>query len=84
MESEVVKITRKGQAAIPKYLREKFGFKDRAIVVESGEGILLAPFPDISEKKGSLREIFKGRTAKEVIEEAREEDIRKEKNLELR
>lgn len=84
MESEVVKITRKGQATIPKYLREKFGFKDRAIVVESGEGILLKPFPDISEEKGSLREIFKGRTAKEVIEEAREEDIRKEKNLELR
>ena len=58
MESEVVKITRKGHATIPKYLREKFGFKDRAIVVESGGGILLKPFPDISEEKGSLREIF--------------------------
>ena len=84
MESEVVKITKKGQATIPKYLREKFGFKDRAIVVESGEGILLKPFPDISEEKGSLREIFKGMTAKEVIEKARESDIRKEKVLELR
>ena len=79
-----VKITKKGQATIPKYLRENFGFKDRAIVVESGEGILLKPFPDISEEKGSLREIFKGRRAKEVIKEAREEDIRKEKILELR
>ncbi len=84
MESEVVKITKKGQATIPKYLREKFGFKDRAIVVESGEGILLKPFPDISEEKGSLREIFKGMTAKEVIEKARGEDIRKEKILERR
>lgn len=84
MYSTVVKITKKGQATIPKDLRVKFGFKDRAIVVESEKGILLKPFPDISEEKGSLREIFKGRTAKEVIEEAREEDIRKEKNLELR
>lgn len=84
MESEVVKITKKGQATIPKKLREKFGFRDRAIVVESEEGVLLKPFPDISEEKGSLREIFKGMTAKEVIEEAREEDIRKEKILELR
>ncbi len=83
MESEVVKITKKGQATIPKHLREKFGFKDRAIVIESGEGILLKPFPDISEEKGSLREIFKGKTAREIIEEAREADIRKEKVLEL-
>ncbi|MCK4731396.1 MAG: AbrB/MazE/SpoVT family DNA-binding domain-containing protein [Methanophagales archaeon] len=84
MELEVVKITKKGQATIPKYLRKKFGFKDRAIVVESREGVLLKPFPDISEEKGSLREIFKGVTAKEVIEEAREADIRKEKVLERR
>jgi AbrB family looped-hinge helix DNA binding protein len=84
MEPEVVKITRKGQATIPKHLREKFRFKDRAIVVESGEGILLKPLPDISEEKGSLREIFKGMRAKEVIEKARGEDIRKEKILERR
>jgi antitoxin PrlF len=84
MESGVVKITKKGQATIPKYLRKKFGFKDRAIVVESGEGVLLKPFPDISEEKGSLRELFKGKTTKEVMEEAREEDIKKEKILELR
>jgi len=84
MESKVVKITKKGQATIPKYLREKFGFKDRAIVGESGEGVLLKPLPDISEEKGSLREMFKGMTAREVIEEARETDIRKEKTLEQR
>ncbi|MGB7531954.1 MAG: AbrB/MazE/SpoVT family DNA-binding domain-containing protein [Halobacteriota archaeon] len=84
MGSEVVKITKKGQATIPKYLRKKFGFKDRAIVAESEKGILLKPFLDISEEKGSLRELFKGKTAKEVIEEAREADIRKEKVLERR
>jgi len=84
MELEVVKITKKGQATIPKHLRVKFGFKDRALVIESEKGILFQPFPDISEEKGSLRELFKGRTAKEVIEEARKEDQRKEKILEIR
>ncbi|NQE46535.1 hypothetical protein C5S31_10990 [ANME-1 cluster archaeon GoMg2] len=84
VESAVVKITKKGQATIPKNLREKMGFTDRAIVVESERGILLTPFPDISEEKGSLRVLFKGRTAKEVIDEARAADIRKAKNLELR
>jgi len=79
--SKVVKITKKGQATIPKHLREKFRFKDRAIVVETEEGVLLKPFPDISEEKGSLKELFKGKTAKEIIDEARKEDVRKEKTL---
>ena len=35
----VVKITKKGQATIPKKLRKKFGFKDRAIVFETKEGL---------------------------------------------
>lgn len=83
MKSEVVKITKKGQATIPKPLREKFGLKRRAILIESKDGILLKPFPDISGEKASLRELFKGKTVEEVLEEeAREEDVRKEKVLE--
>ena len=81
--SEVVKITKKGQATIPRRFRKKFGFKDRAIALESEEGILLKPLPEIPEEKGSLREIFKGKTAKEVLEKARKEDLRKERLLEL-
>jgi predicted ATPase len=38
--------------------------------------------PDISAEKGLLRDILKGGTAREVIEEASEADIRKEKILE--
>ena len=45
--------------------------------------ILFKPFPDISEEKGSLRELFKGMTAEEVMEKARETDIRREKIPEL-
>jgi len=58
MGSSVVKITKKGQAAIPLYLRKKFGFKDKAIVVGPEKGILFKPFPVISKKKGSLSELF--------------------------
>jgi AbrB family looped-hinge helix DNA binding protein len=84
MKSEVVKITKKGQATIPKHLREKFGFKDRAIVIEAEHGILLRPVPDISAEKGSLRELFKDTTAKEALDEARKEDMRRERILEIR
>jgi len=42
------------------------------------DGSKVVPLPDISEEKGSLKELFKGKTAKEVVEEAREEDIKRE------
>ena len=72
MGSSVVKITKKGQATIPISLRKKFGFKDKAIVVESEKGILFKPFPAISKEKGSLRELFIGTTVEEVMRDARE------------
>nr|MDO8097630.1 AbrB/MazE/SpoVT family DNA-binding domain-containing protein [Candidatus Njordarchaeota archaeon] len=84
MDSTVVKITKKGQATIPKHLRVKHRFKDRAIVVETREGVLLKPFPDISEEKGSLKKLFGKKTAREIIEQEREEDKRKEQDLELK
>ena len=75
----VVKITKKGRQPFQKL--QKFGFKDRAIVFETKEGILFKPFPDISEEKGSLRKLFR-KGAREIIEEARKKDIQREKMLE--
>ena len=46
--TQIVSITSKGQATIPKELREKFGMKDKAIVVETEEGILFKPIPSPS------------------------------------
>jgi len=82
--TDVVKITQKGQATIPKHFRKKFHFKDRAIVEEARDGVLFKPFPEISEEKGSLKELFKEKTAREMLKEARTEDIAREKALELR
>ncbi|MCD6145073.1 AbrB/MazE/SpoVT family DNA-binding domain-containing protein [ANME-2 cluster archaeon] len=78
----VVRITKKGQATIPKRLRKKFGFGDRALVIERGDGVLFKPIAQISEEKGSLREIFKDKTADQILKDARDEDARKEKRLE--
>lgn len=78
---EIVGITKKGQATIPKKFREKFKFKDKAIVIETKEGVLFKPIPDISKEKGSLRKFFK-RSAKEILEEARKNDYKREKFLE--
>lgn len=77
----VVSVTKKGKATIPKDLRDKFGVKDRIIVVETEEGILFKPLPTPEEEFGSLKDLFHGKTSKKVLEEARAEDPTREKKL---
>jgi len=77
----VVSVTKKGQATIPKDLRDKFGMKDRIIVVETEEGILFKPLPTPEEEFGSLKDLFAGKASREILEEARAEDLAKEKGL---
>ncbi len=72
--TQIVSITSKGQATIPKELREKFGMKDKAIVVETEEGILFKPLPSPSSERGSLSALLSERTVKELMEEAREHE----------
>jgi len=80
--TKVVSITKKGQATIPKDLREKFGVGDKVLVIETGEGILLKPLPKPEDEFGSLRELFKGKTARQILDEARTQDRIREKRLE--
>jgi antitoxin PrlF len=75
---QIVSITSKGQATIPKELREKYGMKDKAIVMETPEGILFKPLPAPSREKGSLKTILKDKTAKELVQEAREHEERRD------
>jgi len=79
--TRVVSVTKKGQATIPKDLREKFGVGDRVLVVETDEGILFKPLPRPEDEFGSLRELFEGRTAREILDEARAQDRMREKRL---
>jgi len=71
----VVSVTKKGQATIPKDLRDKLGVKDKAIVIEMEEGILFKPLPTPEEEVGSLKGLFRGKTSRKVLEEARTEDL---------
>ncbi len=78
----VVSVTKKGQATIPKKFRKKYGIKDKVIMVEDDEkGILLKPLPSPYDEVGSLKHLFPGKTARELIEEGRKEDYEREKRL---
>jgi len=79
--TRVVSVTKKGQATIPKDLREKFKVGDKVLVMETDEGILFKPLPRPEDEFGSLRDLFDGRTAKEILDEARARDLMREKEL---
>ena len=81
---EVVSVTKKGQATIPKRLREKYGIKDKVIIEENECGIVLKPLPSPSDERGSLKEFFKGKTARQLLQEARKEELAEDKELERR
>jgi antitoxin PrlF len=77
----IVTVTKKGQATIPKKLREKHGIGKKVVVVDTKDGVLLKPVPGPSKERGSLRELFKGKTSKELVEEARQEESKRERGL---
>jgi len=79
--TRIVSVTKKGQATIPKDLRDKFGVGDKVLVVETEEGILFKPLPRPENDFGSLKELFEGKTAREVLDEARARDRDREKGM---
>lgn len=80
-EESIVTVTKKGQATIPKKLREKHKILKKVIVIDTEEGVLIKPVPDPMVEVGSLKELFRGETSKQLIEEARAEEARRERNL---
>ena len=72
--SQIVSITSKGQATIPKELREKYGLKDKALVIETNEGILFKPPPHPKNEMGSLKPLLNNKTTKQLLEEARKHE----------
>lgn len=81
MEVNIVTVTKKGQATIPKKLRKKHNIGKKVLAVDTQEGVLFKPILDPTTEKGSLRTLFKGKTARDLIREARADEIRKESKL---
>lgn len=78
----IVSVTKKGQATIPKKLREKYGITSKVLMVEDDEkGILLKPLPSPQEAFGILKPYADGKTARELLEEGRKADYEREKRL---
>lgn len=74
MAEAVVSVTKKGQATIPKKMRERHGIGRKALVEDTEEGVLLKPLPSPLMERGSLRTVFKGRSSREIMDEVRKDE----------
>ncbi len=79
MTETLVTVTKKGQATIPKELRDKHKITRKVLAIDTKDGVLLKPVPDPLTEKGSLKELFRGKTSRQLIGDARSEEIKKEK-----
>ncbi|MGI0004309.1 MAG: AbrB/MazE/SpoVT family DNA-binding domain-containing protein [Candidatus Nitrosotenuis sp.] len=81
MTPTIITVTKKGQATLPKSLREKHKIGKKAFAVDTEEGILFKPVTDPMMEKGSLKTLFKDKTSRQLIREARSEEAKKENRL---
>ncbi len=81
MRARIVTVTRKGQATIPKEMRDKHGVRGKVLAVDVGEGILLKAVPTPSEEKGSLKQVLGKKSAHEILAETRSEDLCRDREL---
>ena len=81
MAEMVVTVTKKGQATIPKKMRERHGIGRKVLVEDTEEGVLLKPLPSPAMERGSLRALFKGKSSKAIMDEIRMEESRHERKM---
>ena len=82
MTRDVIMVTQKGQATIPKRLRDEFGISNpgRVMMEATDDGILVKRVPTPDELEGEMRDMTdgEGRSGVELLRESREADARAE------
>ena len=81
MKTRIVTVTSKGQATIPKEMRDRHGVRGKVLAIDVEEGILLKAVPTPSKEKGSLKQVLGKKSAREILAEARSEDLRRDRGL---
>ena len=87
-EPQIVRVSQKGQATIPKMLRDKFNIETpgNVVVYESSRGIIIEPVPTLDDLHGvfadespdgdMLEQVRHDRAAEKRQEDDREESFR--------
>ena len=82
-EPEIVRVSQKGQATIPKALREKFGIETpgEVFVYEDDDRIVIEPVPSLDELHGIHAADREPGEVLERVRELREEDRLREESV---
>lgn len=80
-DPKVVRVTKKGQATIPKELREKFNIETpgEILIYENGENIIIEPMPTASDLHGIHAPKHESGEITERLRAIREEEEEQEK-----
>lgn len=69
----VVSVTKKGQATIPKSMRERHGIGRKVLMVDTHLGVLVKAIPSPAKERGSLEGLF-NKTSEDIMTEIRAEE----------
>lgn len=80
---DVVRVTSKGQATLPKRLREKVGIRapGRVVVREAHGAIVVEPVPSLDELEGKYRRLLRGTSLNALLRELREAETDRDRRL---
>lgn len=83
---EVIRVSEKGQATIPKALRERFGIDTpgRVYIYEDEGRIVVEPLPSVEEMQGIRAGTYERGEVLEHLREMRERDIDRERERDER
>lgn len=78
---EIIRVSKKGQATIPKELRERFGIETpgKVHIHEEGGKIVVEPLPSVEAMQGVHAGRYEKGTVLEHLREMKEEDKHRER-----
>ena len=85
-DGEVIRVSRKGQATIPKELRERFSIETPGkVLIHEEEGkIVVEPLPSVEEMQGVHAERYEKGEVLQHLQEMKEEDKQLERERDER
>ena len=75
-----VNVTKKVKVTIPKKIENKIRNKRQSYFEENEKGLIIKALPSPEDDYGSIRVAFGGKTAREILEEGRQEEYAQEQD----
>ena len=78
---DIIRVSQKGQATIPKELRERFGIETpgRVFIYEDEGKIVVEPLPSVDEMRGGYAGTYERGEVLDQLENMKAEDLRLER-----